>query len=425
MIRTVTMLHNDYLTKCAPEKYKKLVGTSFFADENLLFNLDTCEAATEGKVEVVVHLKSGKYVVDNFPVKYLIKKAKENCDSPFELIEENPLNPQPDTFPIVLPEVYDLKNDSFFAKVPFGSKEYYCSYDGKLYRVENGKVVPVTIHYQIIDNKEVTGKANICLGRNKHKNYTIGRLMLLAWGKANYNNCTYVIHKDGNVHNNRLDNLKWSSYSISKTNQKLKKSLELLNNYNPSSRIDYSKPKPKRKLIRCAADVVTENNRLICIGEYGESFYTATKEGKIFSYKKNKQGYYVPTEKTQFMLNSHATRPVVELNIKGQRRKYSAALLIAKAFELPNPKQYYYIKNKDGNVFNNALDNLQWVNKRVYNAKKCKNVITTTKLVKNALITQNRAVTVAVDKPVDNVENKKFVKRANLWQRIKFLFTGR
>lgn len=53
----------------------------------------------------------------------------------------------------------------------------------------------------------------------------------------------------------------------------------------------------------------------------------------------------------------------VNLTIKGERRAYTVHRLMAKAF-IPNPENKPQVNHKDGNKFNNNIQNLEWVTGR-------------------------------------------------------------
>ncbi|MFN0049075.1 MAG: hypothetical protein ACKVOU_08145 [Cytophagales bacterium] len=64
-------------------------------------------------------------------------------------------------------------------------------------------------------------------------------------------------------------------------------------------------------------------------------------------------------EKARIFLNLLKNVPSKNGKLERSSRKYSLHLLIAKTF-IPNPYNLKFIKHKDGNVQNNAVDNLEW-----------------------------------------------------------------
>lgn len=80
--------------------------------------------------------------------------------------------------------------------------------------------------------------------------------------------------------------------------------------------------------------------------------YSVTTDGKVYSYKYGKR-----KEKMQVLNHGHV---VVFFTVNGYTYQRSVSLLVANAF-LPRPKISSMVRHKDGNRFNNSVDNLEWI----------------------------------------------------------------
>ena len=80
--------------------------------------------------------------------------------------------------------------------------------------------------------------------------------------------------------------------------------------------------------------------------------YSVTSDGRVFSYKRK-----VKVEKAQIIKNGHCT---VQFQKNGYPYIRSVAFLVANAF-LPKPEISKMIRHKDGNLMNNDVSNLEWI----------------------------------------------------------------
>ena len=88
-------------------------------------------------------------------------------------------------------------------------------------------------------------------------------------------------------------------------------------------------------------------------------FYFVTTDGDIHSNK-----YKKPRKLKQYWSNGNESYKVVQLSDgKGNHRSFYVHRIVCKAF-LPNSTNSWGIKHKDGDVTNNALENLEWLGRR-------------------------------------------------------------
>jgi len=80
--------------------------------------------------------------------------------------------------------------------------------------------------------------------------------------------------------------------------------------------------------------------------------YTVTSEGRVYSYKWGRK-----REKRQVLSHGNV---VVLFSKNGYRYQRSVALLVANAF-IPRPQVSTSVKHKDGDIFNNNINNLEWI----------------------------------------------------------------
>ena len=95
------------------------------------------------------------------------------------------------------------------------------------------------------------------------------------------------------------------------------------------------------------------------------SHYDISEDGEVRSHK-----YCKPLK-----VYAHKGKPYVTLSVDGKPYIKSVAVLVAAAF-LPNPNKHKIVGHKDGNVWNNSVNNLVWgvrdnptVNHKLNNAK--------------------------------------------------------
>ena len=98
---------------------------------------------------------------------------------------------------------------------------------------------------------------------------------------------------------------------------------------------------------------MTENG--ITVLSLFDGKYGARSDGEIISYVGR-------TKKLIGKIGKSGYRMVV-LTIKGKKQYHNVHRIIAKAF-IPNPKGLREVNHKDGNKFNNAVSNLEWVSTR-------------------------------------------------------------
>ena len=88
-------------------------------------------------------------------------------------------------------------------------------------------------------------------------------------------------------------------------------------------------------------------------------FYFVTTDGDIHSNK-----YKKPRKLKQYWSNGNESYKVVQLSDgKGNHRSFYVHRIVCKAF-LPNSTNSWGIRHKDGDVTNNALENLEWLGRR-------------------------------------------------------------
>jgi hypothetical protein len=130
----------------------------------------------------------------------------------------------------------------------------------------------------------------------------------------NPNNCKFVKHKDGNQKNNKVDNMEWTSITDSKNHSykydqnEIWKSVNNFPNYEISNK--------------------------------GNLRNSVSKE--IYSFTKFKKGYNKMLYK-----NDKPTGKLIHI-------------LVAEHF-IDNPNNYKIIKHKDGDIYNNHINNLEWI----------------------------------------------------------------
>lgn len=83
-----------------------------------------------------------------------------------------------------------------------------------------------------------------------------------------------------------------------------------------------------------------------------EGLYQASTLGRIYSIRSKKF----------LAISPNTTYAQVCLSNKGKAKCFSVHRLVAMTF-LPNPENLPQVHHKDGNHFNNALTNLQWISK--------------------------------------------------------------
>jgi hypothetical protein len=88
-------------------------------------------------------------------------------------------------------------------------------------------------------------------------------------------------------------------------------------------------------------------------------FYHITINGEVYSNK------YTKTRRLkEYWSNSHKSYRVVQLSDgKGNKKSFYIHQLVCKAF-LPNHTNSWGVRHKDGDVTNNALNNLEWLGRK-------------------------------------------------------------
>lgn len=88
-------------------------------------------------------------------------------------------------------------------------------------------------------------------------------------------------------------------------------------------------------------------------------FYYVTIDGEVYSNK------YIKTRKLkEYWSNSNKSYRVVQLSDgKGNKKSFYIHQLVCKAF-LPNHTNSWGVRHKDGDVTNNALNNLEWLGRK-------------------------------------------------------------
>ena len=88
-------------------------------------------------------------------------------------------------------------------------------------------------------------------------------------------------------------------------------------------------------------------------------FYFVTTEGEIYSHK-----YKKLRKLKQYWSTSNKSYKVIQLSDgKGNRKSFYIHRIVVSAF-LPNHTNSWGIRHKDGDVTNNALENLEWLGRR-------------------------------------------------------------
>jgi len=96
-----------------------------------------------------------------------------------------------------------------------------------------------------------------------------------------------------------------------------------------------------------------------------EGLYAVTEDGKVWSYPKRVNSY----EGSWMIQHEYVNRKnritphvqyTVPLSKNGKRTRCQVHRLVAQAY-IPNPENKPQINHKDGNPFNNNIDNLEWV----------------------------------------------------------------
>ena len=96
-----------------------------------------------------------------------------------------------------------------------------------------------------------------------------------------------------------------------------------------------------------------------------EGLYSATEDGRIWSYPKRINSFKGKWLKLQIMTNTkNRNKPrsnyMVYLYKNGEGKRFLVHRLVALTF-IPNPENKPQINHKDGNPLNNNVNNLEWV----------------------------------------------------------------
>jgi hypothetical protein len=88
-------------------------------------------------------------------------------------------------------------------------------------------------------------------------------------------------------------------------------------------------------------------------------FYSVSSNGEIYSHK-----YHKKRKLKEYWSNGKRSYRVVQLSDgKGNKRSFYVHQIVCKAF-LPNHSNSWGIRHKDGDVTNNALENLEWLGRK-------------------------------------------------------------
>lgn len=212
------------------------------------------------------------------------------------------------------------------------------------------------------------------LGDEKIKLTCIHILVATAF-LENPNNYTCVKHKNGNVHDNRIENLEWVSNTIL-----IKKSHDKPRVYRGEPIEQYSidgKTFIKRfESIHLAAtelDILETNFHSVLSGKTktigGFHFKYASKntsamEEDGFEIIKNYENYMINREGKVYHIKQQV---IIEPKVTGNlqfvyinRKRVFIHILVATQF-IDNPDNLTHVIHKDGDKFNNNADNLKWV----------------------------------------------------------------
>lgn len=210
---------------------------------------------------------------------------------------------------------------------------YSISDNGTIKNIKTGKTLKIS--------KRGTVQLSV---NQKSKVYTVGRLVAETF-LPKPTNKDLVIHVDGNLENNNIENLKWVS---NQENVKLVWEKRRINGTTGAGVKRETKTKQEDIVGIIDQSLLKEDEKQIFI-ENEPTPYIINIKGEV---KNSKTGNILKGS----ILNGYR---YFALRWQGKQKNKSAHQLVALMF-IPNPNNYSIVDHIDGDRLNNQIDNLRW-----------------------------------------------------------------
>lgn len=257
--------------------------------------------------------------------------------------------------------------------------EMWKNIDGFPYKVSNKGRVANAETNKILSNIKSDYH---CVNLYKNRKMFVKRVHRLV-AKAfipNPDDKKLVNHKDGNKHNNSVNNLEWcsNSYNIQHAHDngliKVSSHSIIIEQYDEKD----NKIREWKSASKAIKDTQISREKLYKLCETGDTYNKFTY--KMIRPKENKKiikneiwkkipnyDYYasshgrIKNDKDKLLRQNGTTYKTVELRKNKKGKKFCVHKLIALSF-LPNPNNYDIVNHIDHDKFNNKLSNLEWCN---------------------------------------------------------------
>lgn len=213
----------------------------------------------------------------------------------------------------------------------------------------------IETNYSVSDNGEVrndSSKRNMTINKGvvqlyidkKNKRLSVGKLVAQAFIPKSREEEIYVTHIDGDLNNNKVDNLLWITAQENSNN-----TWEKRRENNTTGAGQKRQLKKRENIVDLTHYVLNENEERQVIIDNELTYYSINKLGQV----KN-----LNTKKFLKGTNLHSYI-YVNLTVGKKRKNRAVHQLVAQAF-LPNPNNYTIVDHINGDRQDNRVENLRW-----------------------------------------------------------------